>query len=113
MRRLAAATLAALIAPCSAEAAPQVGNLATRNFSLHCDIVRGDVVARNVRGVFVAKGTQVTITVRAARAGSSKVVRISAAFDSLFDREEIGRMRAPLGATSCAATAKGRALLKN
>jgi hypothetical protein len=113
MRRLAAAaTLAALIAPISAGAAPQMGNLATRNFSLHCDVIKGDIVARNVRGVFIAKGTQVTITVRAARAGSSRL-RIAAAFDSLFDREELGRTRAPLGATSCVATAKGRSLLKN
>jgi hypothetical protein len=113
MRRLAAAMFAAIIAPSSAGAAPQFGNLTTRNFSLYCDVVRGDVVARNIRGVFIAKGTQVTITVRAARSGSPKVVRIAAAFDSLFDREELGRTRAPLGATSCVATAKGRSLLKN
>jgi hypothetical protein len=112
MRRLAAAMFAAIIAPSSAGAAPQFGNLTTRNFSLYCDVVRGDVVARNIRGVFIAKGTQVTITVRAARAGSSRL-RIAAAFDSLFDREELGRTRAPLGATSCVATAKGRSLLKN
>lgn len=115
MRRVAAAAFAAILAPSYAEAASQAASgLSTRMVSLHCEIVRGEAVARNIRGVFIAKGTPVTITIRAAQTRPlRRVVRVAAAFDSLFDREEVGRAPAPAGATGCAATAKARQVLRN